>query len=157
MTRGQMFFLFLMICAAVITGTTLGIISNFDILLQQSQLVSTSAATASDGLPNLEQPPELGDVQEVTSRGSMTVNSNDQGNRSTQLMVVTAQEKEEIRKMLLQLGMSENEQESDFISKFQRSHNLSITGTLDSQTLNVMIKQATYNSAARAASSSSHR
>jgi hypothetical protein len=85
------------------------------------------------------------------------VASYDQVSRSTQLMVVTAQEKEEIRKMMLQLGMSEDEQESDFISKFQRSHNLSITGTLDSQTLNTMIKQVTYNSAARATNSSPYR
>ncbi|MGB4304520.1 MAG: hypothetical protein WBJ34_12145 [Syntrophomonadaceae bacterium] len=157
MTRAQMFFLFLMICTAVITGTALGIISNFDILQQQSQLVITSTATASDELPNEEQSAEKGDCQEQTSSGSTSVASYDQVSRSTQLMVVTAQEKEEIRKMMLQLGMSEDEQESDFISKFQRSHNLSITGTLDSQTLNTMIKQVTYNSAARATNSSPYR
>lgn len=152
MTRGQMVFLFLMICTAVMTGATLGVISNFDIILHQSQLISNSTAAAIDHLPN-----EPGDISETTSSAAMTVANNDQVSRSTQLMVVTTQEKEEIRKMLRQLGMTEDEQESEFISNFQRSHSLSATGNLDSQTLNLMIKQATYSRASLSAGTSPDR
>jgi hypothetical protein len=152
MTRGQTVFLFLMICAAVMTGATLGVISNFDIMLHQSQLISDSTAASIDQLPV-----EPGDNSEIASSVPITVATNDQVSRSNQLMVVTSQEKEEIRGMLRQLGMSEDEQESEFISNFQRSHSLNATGNLDSQTLNLMIKQATYNRASRSAGISSER
>ena len=66
-------------------------------------------------------------------------------------MEITAQEKNEIRKMMQQLGMAEDQPEAEFIMEFQRNHNLQATGILDSQTLNLMIKEATYNKASRSA------
>ena len=58
--------------------------------------------------------------------------------------------------MMLQLGINEDEQESD-LSANSSVVIINITGTLDFQTLNTMIKQVTYNSAARATSSSPYR
>lgn len=147
MTRGQMIFIFLMICTAVMTGATLGVISNLDVIAQNAELISASA----DAPPALSSD-ERAATPESKSLSPTTVADYEGVSRSTQLMVITAQEKDEIRKMLQQLGMAEDEQESDFILAFQRSNNLTATGNLDSQTLNLMIKQATYNKASRAAS-----
>lgn len=146
MTRGQMIFMFMMICTAVMTGAALGIISNFDIILQQAEVINAAAAAAA-----AEPSDEGANAQENESPAPTTVANREKVSRSTQLMIITAQEKEEIRQMMQQLGMTEDEQEADFIKAFQHSHNLQATGTLDSQTLNLMIKQATYNRAYRSA------
>jgi len=138
--------MFMMICTAVMTGAALGIISNFDIILQQAEVINAAAAAAA-----AEPSDEGANAQENESLAPTTVANREQVSRSTQLMIITAQEKEEIRQMMQQLGMTEDEQEADFIKAFQHSHNLQATGTLDSQTLNLMIKQATYNRAYRSA------
>jgi len=138
--------MFIMICTAVMTGAALGIVSNFDTIVQQAELVSAQAYAASETVP------DEGIVDQANqSPAPTTVASNDQVSRSTRLLVITAQEKDEIKQMMQQLGMEENQREADFIMDFQRSHNLTPTGNLDSQTLNLMIKQATYNKASHSA------
>lgn len=149
MTRGQIIFLVMIICSAIVTGTTIGIVSNFDIIAQQAQI---SLEKNADGAAADSVPP-INEYNQVPPADHLTVASNNPVSRSSQLMVVTTEEKEEIRSMLRQLGMSEQQQETEFIREFQQSHSLDATGNLDSQTLNLMIKQATYNKASRAVNS----
>lgn len=146
MTRGQTIFMFLMICTAVITGATLGVVNNLDIIVQQSNMISASAEAA-------QSPDQMADIIDNTSPDPVKVADNESVSRSTQLMVITAQEKDEIKTMLQQLGMTEDEHMTDFIRNFQQTHSLNATGILDSQTLNIMIKQVTYDKASRAADS----
>jgi len=155
MTRGQMIFMFIMISTAVITGATLGIISHFPYIIHQSQVIQASTDVPGNTPANIP----FEEKSQAEKRGPdsaalavpATVSRNEPGNRSVQLMEITAQEKNEIRKMMQQLGMAEDQPEAEFIMEFQRNHNLQATGILDSQTLNLMIKEATYNKASRSA------
>ena len=144
MTRGHFIFLVLMICAATMIGAAMGVASNFDILAERSQLISNSAMAAT-----VEPSDEMNDVENDSFAPITVIHNNEQVGRSSQLMLVTNQDKAEIRKMLLMLGMTEEEQATDFISNFQRSHSLSPTGSLDAETLKLMIQEATYSNASR--------
>lgn len=142
MTRGHIIFLVLMICSATMIGATLGVASNFDVLAERSQSNSAVAAT-------VEPFEEFDAIDEKESSAPITVaHNNEQVSRSSQTMGYTDQDKEQIRKMLQQLGMAENEQAIDFISNFQRNHSLNATGSLDTETLYLMIEQ-TYNITSR--------
>lgn len=141
MTRGHLIFLVLMICSATMIGATMGLASNFDTLVERSQFVS-NAAVAATVEPAAEK--NTGDANE--SFDPITgIHNIDQVSRSSHLMLVTNQDEEEIRKMLLVLGMANDEQTTDFISNFQRDHGLSATGGLDAETLKLMIQEAAYN------------
>ncbi|NLB17973.1 MAG: hypothetical protein GX825_04420 [Syntrophomonadaceae bacterium] len=142
MTRGHIIFLILMICSATMIGATLGVASNFDVLAERSQMISNSAVAD-------EPLDEFGAIDGKESSAPITVaHNNEQVSRSSQTMGYTDQDKEQIRKMLQQLGMAENEQAIDFISNFQRNHSLNATGSLDTETLYLMIEQ-TYNRTSR--------
>lgn len=144
MMRGHFIFLVLMICSATMIGATLGVASNFDVLAERSQLMSNSAVAAT-----VEPFEGFDAIDEKESSAPITVADNDeQVSRSSQTMGYTDQDKEQLRKMLQQLGMAENEQTIDFISNFQRDHSLNATGSLDTATLYMMIEQ-TYNRTSR--------
>lgn len=145
MQRGQMIFLILMLCSAIVTGTTIGIAANFPLLTQHIQSTADQAAESEPALPAQQQSADR-------EAGSINIASSEARNRSNQMMVITAEEKNEIRSMLEQLGMSSDQDEAEFIREFQISNSLSPTGSLDSQTLNMMIKQATLNKASRSLS-----
>ena len=143
MTRGHIIFLILMICSATMIGATLGVASNFDVLAERSQMISNSAVAD-------EPLDEFGAIDGKETSPPITVAHNyEQVSPSSQTMEFTDQDKAEIRKMLQQLGMAENEQAIDFISNFQRSHKLNATGSLDTATLYLMIEQASYNGSSR--------
>lgn len=141
-----MIFLILILCSAIVTGTTIGIAANFPLLTQHIQSTTDQAAEY-EPTPSAEQQSADQDA------GFINVANSEELNRSHQMMVVTSEEKDEIRSMLEQLGMSSDQDEAEFIREFQINNSLSPTGSLDSQTLNMMIKQATLNKASRSLSS----
>lgn len=146
MQRGQMIFLILILCSAIVTGTTIGFAANFPLLTQHIQSTADQAAES-------EPAPTAGQRSDDQDAGSINVASSEELNRSYQMMVVTSDEKNEIRSMLEQLGMSSDQDEAEFIREFQINNSLNPTGSLDSLTLNMMIKQATLNKASRSLSS----
>lgn len=158
MRPGQVVFMTLIICSALVTGATIGVASNFEYIAahMKQPVQETAAAPAEDSPPapaEVSPPAPAQEPTEPADADAVTVASYDSVSRSSnQLMVITAQEKLEITSMLYDLGMSEQENETDFIREFQRSHALDPTGTLDSQTLNTMIKQATIIKASRSTS-----
>ncbi|MDD2586188.1 MAG: hypothetical protein PHT79_06325 [Syntrophomonadaceae bacterium] len=143
MKKEHFFFLVLVLAAAIVTGSTIGIVNNLDIILEPNHNVLAS----SDNLQvekRVAQNSNSDDVSNI-SRSTASRNSNIEKTDSTELMLVSQQEQEQIVDMLKYLGMTESADYSEFIRQFQQTHSLNPTGNLDSLTLDTVIRQVTIN------------
>jgi len=121
-------FLTLIITAAIITGSTLGVAANFPLILGQNTITPQQpAAVQLSG----DTVPVSGD--HVAASRSLS---------SVDVMVITAAEKKQIVEMLKSLGMADEADLTAFIKAYQERHALDATGLLDSKTLHFIIQEA---------------
>jgi murein L,D-transpeptidase YcbB/YkuD len=152
MKNSTFFFLILVLAAAVITGSALGVISNFDTIINAAQNQNQSNLTdadnnSSDGRTESGQDNSLVEksAKDVVQTASVSAST------STQIMVVSPEENGEIDSMLRQLGMTNGESSSAFIKEYQSTHGLKPTGSIDSTTLKRIINDVTYERAGQLA------
>lgn len=134
MKSGNIIFILIVVAAAMVLGTTFGIINNYkNIATAQKQQSQSSLTTqnADDTEPALKS--------DTVVPESGTVNVSDSTETFTTL---SPAETGEVRSMLSALGHSED-QLSASVSSFQRANNVSVTGVLDNTTLNSVIQQFT--------------
>lgn len=134
-------FLSLVLTAAIVTGSTLGVAANFPYIVEQSQKTQTAQLTApavsstltgSEGLkPSVAAAPS---VITASNSGSPVLSSD--------VMLVTAAEKNQIVEMLIMLGMATEADFPAFVKGFQQKHALDATGLLDSKTLHFIMEEA---------------
>lgn len=151
MKKEYVFFLVLVLAAAIVTGSTIGIVNNLDIILGHNHNADNVLAS-SDNLPiekRVAQNNNSDDVSNI-SRSAASRNSNIATPDATELMLVSQQEQEQIVDMLKYLGMPEGADYSEFIRQFQQTHSLKPTGNLDSITLDTVIRQVTINKVSEA-------
>ncbi|HBQ25364.1 MAG TPA: hypothetical protein DD791_03125 [Syntrophomonas sp.] len=158
MKKEYLFFLVLVLAAAVVTGATIGFISNFDYIkkhaqedlsqieLSQQQAISQNSNDQSDSVKNIGVNPE--DKDNYHTNNDVATPSMDQGH-----LILSREEKQQVIDMLISLGAAANDDGdySTFIRNFQMEKSLPSTGSLDSLTLNAIINELTYQRAAKMA------
>jgi len=146
-----MFFLVMVLMAAVVAGATIGIVSNLGIIIDRVNVINSGSA-----VPDAEVASEVHKtspkVEKTTAESSSqpAVASAYCTGVTSDLMVVTGEEKAQIIAMLQQLGMPANGDYNQFIKDFQQQQSLPATGSLDSRTLRVIINKTTQQRAQRA-------
>lgn len=133
MKREYYIFLVLIVAAAVITGSTIGIASNFDII---------ASKTIPAQITTIDNPPTSTENDEAISNIALTTDFNTDLN-------ISEQEQVQIIEMLYILGMVNTSDYNEFIKDFQTQHALTPTGSLDSKTLNLIIEQVKLEQASR--------
>ncbi len=128
MRKEHFIFLILIVAAAVTTGSTIGLASNFDILVSNSN-------------PSPVQIAATDNVLETSNEEKSPYLEND--------LMISQQEQEQIIEMLKALGMVSTNDYDTFIKDFQAKHSLDPTGNLDSQTLSLIIEEVKYEKASR--------
>lgn len=131
MRREYFIFLILIVAAAVITGSTIGFASNFNIIA--SQLNSPQTASVDEQVMTTDN--------EITAIDVINIDNNETAFVIDSELNITEKEQEQIIEMLRILGMVNTSDYNQFIKDFQTKHSLSPTGTLDSKTLNLIIEQ----------------
>lgn len=150
MKKESLFFLVMVLMAAVIAGATMGIVSSFDIIVDRVNVINSEAQTVNTEVADGEEaadsavvtkktPPDASD-QPTAYQGTASGVSD---GTSSDVMVVTSEEKAQITAMLHELGMAEGADYNQFIKQFQQQQSIPATGSLDSQTLRVIINKTT--------------
>ncbi len=157
MRKGTVVFLVLMVCSALIIGTTLGIISVRHYLIphlaaassspqitdnpagsQQEEVPSPPVSGASDNRkPENTAQPSPSRHREPESSSSMYVNDEF---TPAKLLLLTENEIKEIKSMLRELGY-ETSNLSEAVKQFQEKNHLTATGYLDTETLTSIMTQ----------------
>lgn len=127
MRREHFIFLILIVAAAVITGSTIGFASNFDVI---------AAHIKQPEINNLDSPVTTVDKDKDKLSFDLEVLPS----LDTDLNI-SEKEQKQIVEMLNILGMVDNTNYNQFIKDFQTQHALPPTGSLDSKTLNLIIEQ----------------
>ncbi|HZJ84470.1 MAG TPA: hypothetical protein VFD02_02835 [Syntrophomonadaceae bacterium] len=167
--RGTNFiFIILIIAAAVITGSTIAIASNFDFItaqVKQNQVANTSVDNIVGNLSGLENIIEnkdldinnipkatpdpdltddilsqLEDIKKAHQTEAKTTPKTTPENKAPN-EPLSQHEQGQILEMLCALGMINCSDHNNYILNFQKEHLLEPTGELDSWTLDIIIEQ----------------
>ena len=145
--KGNFFFLIFLLAAAVVLGSTVGLISNINYIVHKTEMVkehSTSSkaeeetvtepeAASPEATPQADTASNLEPSAPTTQSAAIDPNQVDIGDHERQLL----------KEMLYDLGMSETDDFNDFVRSFQNKNNLKATGNIDYLTLNAIIQQST--------------
>lgn len=133
MKKEHFWFLIFILAAAVVTGSTLGIFTNFKYISKQSQLIhQDNQVNSGFENTNLEQGAS-NSAQQIAAQKAV----------DTTIMVVSSQEQKEIEAMLNTVEISNCSDFNARVKIFQEKNALPITGIMDYQTLNTLINLAT--------------
>lgn len=155
MKKEYLFFLVLVLAAAIVTGATIGLISNFHYITHlnpasssQIEPVNHETATQPSAQPNAEfgeavqpsvqQSSDSGNEVQKIAVVNQPASAGEQG-----YLVLSGEEKELVVNMLVSLGADRDGDYSEFIRSFQKQKSLTPTGSLDSLTLNAIILEVT--------------
>ncbi|MGI6487807.1 MAG: peptidoglycan-binding protein [Syntrophomonadaceae bacterium] len=148
MRKGTLVFLILVVCSAVVIGSTVGLLHNHHHLAALYTKMETPAAQT-DNIPEVEPPIPAGDKDNLKTEPVKNPNPsrNMASNRQhpavgsqQQLLILTEDEVREIYSMFMELGY-DHDQLSDATASFQQDHQLKPTGFLDGATLHQVIQQ----------------
>lgn len=164
MKKEYLFFLVMVLAAAVITGATIGLISNFHHIEKQVQEnLSAAETTRQQVSAPADEPDDPVKSETVNPESKENINTNNNevkkvavvrpATSSTEqgYLVLSGEEKQQVVDMLVSLGATKNGDYSTFIRNFQRAKSLPPTGSLDSLTLNAIINEVTRQRAAQMA------
>lgn len=144
MKKEYFWFLIFILAAAVVTGSTLGILANFEYISKQSQ-IRQQEMKAVEANPNEHSslPNQVQASNNKPGSADTTPQLAANGATDTTVMVVSQTEQFEIDAMLNAVESSNNKDYSTRVRSFQERNALPITGIMDSQTLNTLINQVT--------------
>lgn len=164
MKKEYLFFLALVLAAAIITGATIGLISNFHYIQKQAQenISQAESARQQASTSNSDKPSNSVKNEAINSGSKAKQNNNDAvktvavvkpatSTTDQGYLVLSGEEKQQVVDMLVSLGATKNGDYSTFIRNFQKDKSLPPTGTLDSYTLNAIIYEVTRQRAAQMA------
>lgn len=152
MRKESLFFLVMVLMAAVIAGATIGIVSSFDIIVDRINIMNSEVLSHNKELAESEEAANApasteenapADTQVQPAAVTGTSAGGTSNSTTSDIMVVTAEEKAQITEMLYDLGMPQGGDYNQFIKDFQQRQNLPATGSLDSTTLRVIINKTT--------------
>jgi|GEM_PF-6462802 hypothetical protein len=131
-------FLVLIICAAMVGSSTLVIVLNMPIIAQTSQRLQAEAEQPAESNQATETEIASNQTSQTNQVVAMELSSQSSAPLSNEF---TPAEREQIVKMLNDLGMQEQDISTDTIKSFQNQNSLSPTGNIDTHTLNEIIRQ----------------
>lgn len=156
MRKEYLFFLVMVLAAAIITGATIGFISNFHYIVNQpqdssSQVEPTTSPAGQGDLANSKAVTPAGQEDSNTDNQVRKVAVVKPSNPSAEqgYLVLSREEKQQVINMLESLGANKDGDYSEFIKDFQKKKSLTPTGNLDSLTLNAIIQEVTRQRAAQ--------
>jgi hypothetical protein len=136
--KEYLFFLVLVLAAAVITGTTIGLIKSMPIIEKQVLTGSNQdSVLIRDNNNQLAVPQKNSHPIIKENSTALTVPHNLPVIKEH--LILSKEENKQISDMLTSLGAHENDDYSKFLSNFQRVQGLMPTGNLDSSTLDAII------------------
>ncbi len=152
MKKEYLFFLIFVLAAAIVTGATIGLISNFHYIEQQT-MENTSQIEPAQQQASTPNPSEQGDsINNTDNKGdNVPVAHNTSPIAEQGYVVLSGEEKQQVIDMLVSLGATKDGDYSNFIRNFQKEKSLNPTGSLDSLTLNAIINEVTRQRAAQMA------
>ncbi|QGU00185.1 hypothetical protein SYNTR_1591 [Candidatus Syntrophocurvum alkaliphilum] len=127
-------FLVFVLTAAVITGSTLGLISNIKYLNQNTDLIS------------IEKENVVGKKQKTDQEVNIT-NSNkipDKPYKESSKSPLPEINQKKIEAILVQLDQVSKKDDNEYILKYQQDNNIKTSGILDPMTLITIIEQSKY-------------
>ncbi|NLU48954.1 MAG: peptidoglycan-binding protein [Syntrophomonadaceae bacterium] len=142
MRKGGTVFLILVVSAAVMAGTTLGLVRNWQYL--------TTPRVQKEPIPEVTEshpvPSETGTEAPVTRQQFPAVASSETGPLTgadqNLSLILTREEVQEINSMLLELGYSSTSL-TEGLKEFQRQNRLIVSGYVDGPTLQALVRQLT--------------
>ncbi|MEN6349114.1 MAG: peptidoglycan-binding domain-containing protein [Syntrophomonas sp.] len=152
MPKGKFLLLVFLFAAAVVLGCTIGLISNVSYIVHETDMIRNEESDSSteNEKSTVNQKPVIpaptGSQKSQTDAGNtsnVSQAAKTAASSSSAFMVVSEDEKSQIKDMLFSIGMTEKDNLDDFIRQFQSKNSLNPTGYLDSQTLNAIIRQST--------------
>lgn len=145
MRKGSIVFLVLLVCSAVIVGTTLGLFCNMQYITTYLEGKTPTQIADNNEVPAPGSPIESRNYSAGPPAGKQrdfsTTPSRGYDVRTSQLLILTESEMREITQMLKELGY-DKDSFRETVRLFQRDNHLQPTGILDVTTVNVMVKQA---------------
>jgi len=141
------FIITLMMALAVIVGSTLGIASNLQLIVERANHINQQNNNQKSNL--LSEKTSSSENQNITD-SSINLSAIKPANSSDSSMDLLASDQAEIEKMLRTLIDSSQDFQTDLIN-YQKSHSLHPTGQLDYETLDRMIYEAKVKRAAELA------
>lgn len=164
MKKEYIFFLILVLAAAIVTGATIGLISNFHYIEKQAQenVSQVDLAQQKASTPNSDKQGDSVKNENVNPEGESRHNNDTEAKKVaiTQptapvteqgYLVLSREEKQQIIDMLVSLGATKDGDYGAFIRNFQIEKSLPPTGNLDSLTLHAIINEVTRQRAAQMA------
>lgn len=142
MRKETVIFLILTLTAAIITGSTLGMMSNIKYLTKDGK-IPVSASQKEQTAANSQVAENTPSAKNTNSQQTTTAVSAGSSSSSdvSEQMIMSPEETNQIRSMLVSLGMSENSDYNQFIMQYQQAHDIEPTGNMDSMTLNSIIEE----------------
>lgn len=147
--KGNFFFLVFLLAAAVILGSTLGVISNINYIVQKNEMNKQKSTSSQAEEDNAAEPVKISpptaspadnasdnlefEVTPVQSSSSVNPDQIDIGDEERHLL----------KEMLYNLGMKDTDDFNNFVRAFQNKNSLRATGNIDYPTLNAIIQQST--------------
>ena len=163
MKKEYLFFLVMVLAAAVITGATIGFISNFHHIEKrvQENLSAVEPSHQQVSAPS-DEPDDPVSSETVNPKSEENINTNNEVKKVVVVrpatsstdqgyLVLSKEEKQQVVDMLDSLGANKNGDYITFIRNFQIEKSLPPTGSLDSLTLNAIINEVTRQRAAQTA------
>ena len=147
MKKGRMVFLVLVVCSAVVTGSTVGLLHSQQHLATLDMERETSAAQTDK--PEVEPPipannkdnPSIEQLEKSGPSSSIASSTQHPAVQSQQqFLILTEDEAREIFSMFVELGYNQDTL-SDAAASFQEDNQLKPTGFLDGATLHQVIQQ----------------
>lgn len=133
MKKEHTIFLTLIVAAAVITGSTFGMLQNLPLIFETSQEIQK---VETEKMSETTRVPANEDVEAADEEAISTYDSDP-------AIIMTAEEERELQQMLDNVSPGESGDYRQQIMNFQKKNMLTVTGVLDTQTLNTIVQQAT--------------
>lgn len=146
--KGSFFFLVFLVAAAVILGSTVGLISNINYIVHQR--MNNHNSTSSQAEETVSDEPA--DASREAASETDNANNCESSTPSAQSALLPADpnqidigddERQLLKEMLYNLGMKETDDFNAFIRAFQNKNSLQATGNIDYSTLSAIIQQST--------------
>lgn len=146
MQKGHYFYIILMLAAAIVLGSALGLASNFHLIVERANYINEQKQDGTQKTLSENVPAHTSDAQDPAMNVSST-----NPNIDDSLSELLPSDRIEIEAMLKDLTDNSNDYTTN-LSNFQKNNSLQPTGQLDYETLDLLLKEAKLKRASELAS-----
>lgn len=146
--KGNFFFLVFLLAAAVVLGSTVGLISNINYIVHKNEM-NKQKSTSQAEEENITEPVKISPpTASPENKASSNLESNvtpvqPSSPVNPNQIDIGDEERHLLKEMLYNLGMKDTDDFNNFVRAFQNKNSLQATGNIDYPTLNAIIQQST--------------